>query len=328
MIKLFAVLVSAFLAGSASAAPHGILWADGQKALHIQKDGKGDATKTTGLQYYGGPVISNAKIYAVFWGDNVPAETKTKIGPFFASMVDSVYMDWLKEYATNLNAVDGRAGTNQTIGRGTFGGAITIKPAIQAKDLLDADVQKELEAQIAAGKLPKQTDDSLYMVYFPAGVSIAIEGEKSCSSFCAYHEGFKAAGGSIFYGVMPVCGGWGCGGGFDSMTAVSSHEAIEAITDPFPTPGSKPAYPQAWNDSQGEEISDLCASESAKLTAHGVTSSVSGQWKNSIKGCFNGPWQSTVAGPAEAFAALAARKPGAPLMASLAAPMCWDGAKN
>lgn len=325
MTKLLAVLASVLLAGRAAAAPHGILWADGQKPVQALK--KGGADKTSGLRYYGGPVISHAKIYAVFWGDGVASETKTKIGPFLASMIDSVYMDWLSEYATNLNAVDGRPGTNQTIGRGSFGGSLTIKPANASKALQDADVQKELESQIAAGNLPKQTDDSLYMVYFPAGVSITIEGSKSCSSFCAYHEGFKGKDGNVFYGVMPQCGGFGCGGGFDGLTATSSHEAIEAITDPFPTPGSQPAYPQAWNDSEGEEISDLCQSYSAKLTSHGVTSSVSGQWRNSTKGCYNGPWQSTTV--TNLIASLSARHAPVPAaLADLKAPVCWDGAKN
>ena len=322
LLPLLALLLSAVLAGSAQAAPHGILWAAGQKP--VQSKG---ANASAGLLYYGGPVIENAKVYAVFWGEGVPAETKAKIGSFYTNMLDSVYMDWLNEYNTNRVAVDGRAGTNQKIGRGTFEGTVQIQPVNTSKALKDADVQKELETQFAAGKLAPATDNNLYMIYFPKGVSIEIEGSRSCSSFCAYHEGFKSGATSIFYGVMPVCGGFGCGSGYDSTTAVSSHEAIEAITDPFPTPGSQPAYPQAWNDAGGEEISDLCASQSARLTGHGVSNSVSGQWKNSIGGCYNGPWQSTAAGPAEEFTALAARKPSSPLLAALSSHdlTCWDG---
>src|SRR5206468_4133529 len=92
---------------------------------------------------------------------------------------------------------------------------------------------------------------------------------------CAYHEGFNSKSGApIFYGVMPVCGGFGCGFGnaFDNLTIVSSHEALEAITDPFPTPGDKPAYPQAWNTTDGQEIADLCQSVSGTVTGHGLTS--------------------------------------------------------
>lgn len=287
-------LAFSLLSSAAFAAPHGILWAPGAKPKSLAVAPAPSAT--SGLLYYGGPVISHAKVYAVFWGDSVSAETKSKIGPFFANILDSAYMDWLSEYDTNRNAVDGRAGTNQHIGRGTFAGAITIHPKNAGADLSDAEVQAELDGQIAAGVLPAATDDSLYMIYFPKGVSISIEGQRSCSSFCAYHEGFKSprSGANTFYGIMPVCG-WGCGGDFDSLSAVSSHECLEAITDPFPTPGDKPAYPQAWNDAGGQEIADLCQEGSSTVTGHGITSTVSWEWDNSIGGCNKGPWGASAA---------------------------------
>jgi hypothetical protein len=302
------VLLAAVLAfvPPAFAAPHGIMWAQG----HVTAQ----ATAASGnLQYYGGPVISRPKVYAVFWGDQVDPETQSKIGPFFANMLDSTYMDWLSEYNTNLTAVDGRHGTDQTIGRGTFAGALKIAPINGSSSLTDEQIQAELEAQIAAGKLPAATDDSLYMIYFPSGISISIAGQRSCSSFCAYHEGFKSAktGASIYYGVMPVCG-FGCGvagSTFDSMSVVSSHECIEAVTDPFPTPGDKPAYPQAWNDAGGQEIGDLCAQGNATVIGHGITSAVQWEYDNSISGCNQGPWKQNpgLAPEAVAFAPLSKR---------------------
>lgn len=289
------------LASAASAAPHGILWARGAKPVKTAAAVPGEPRTSSGggLLYYGGPVIAHAKVYAVFWGDNVDAETKSKIGPFFANMLDSTYMDWLSEYDTNGTAVDGRAGTKQHIGRGTFAGTKTIHPANASTSLADADIQKELDDQIAAGNLPPADDDSLYMIYFPKGISISIEGQRSCSSFCAYHEGFKSPrnGQGTYYGVMPVCG-FGCGFGgsaFDSLSIVSSHECIEAVTDPFPTPGDKPAYPQAWNDAGGQEIGDLCADGSSTITGHGLTSAVQWEWDNSIGGCNHGPWRQEAA---------------------------------
>jgi hypothetical protein len=286
MRNLLLALAAALLSSPVHAAPHGIKWVSGvaSQAHKPRKAGEN-------LQYYGGPVISNAKVYAVFWTAAVAAETKTKIGPFFENMLDSNYMDWLSEYDTNITAVNGRPGTNQHIGRGRFMGSVTIVPSIQAKALTDEQLQKELEGQIAAGVLAPADDDTLYMLYFPSGYSITIEGMRSCSSFCAYHEGFKSAraGSSIFYGVMPTCG-FGCGGGFDGLTATSSHECLEAITDPFPTPGSNPAYPQAWNTSGGEEIADLCQEGASTVTGHGLVSKVSWEWDNNTKSCNKGPW--------------------------------------
>ncbi len=294
-------------------------------SIYRMNDDKG-ASNAGNLVYYGGPVISNAKVYAIFWGDNVAAETKSGIGAFFTNMLDSVYMDWLSEYNTNLTAVDGRKGTNQKIGRGTFNGSITIKPGRTSTQLTDENIREELAAQIAAGKLPAADDNSLYMVYFPSGHSIAMESGRSCQNFCAYHQGFKtAAGASIFYGVMPACGrGCGASSPFDSQTIVSSHEAIEAITDPFPTPGDNPAYPQAWNTTSGEEISDLCSRISAPLAGHGVLSKVQAQWKNSISACYNGPWQSR---PAADFIAADLRAHPIPTMVAALqqGAVCWDG---
>jgi hypothetical protein len=208
--------------------------------------------------------------------------------------------------------VDGRPGTDQTIGRGSYAGAITIQPGHTGKALTDAMLQQELDAQIAAGKLPAADENSLYMLYFPSGVSVSIDGQRSCSSFCAYHEGFKSPrdGSSIYYGVMPVCG-FGCGFGgsaFESLSIVSSHECIEAVTDPFPTPGDKPAYPQAWNDAGGEEIGDLCAQGNSTVTGHGLVSAVQWEYDNSISGCNQGPWTQN---PALAPAALASVSPRA-----------------
>jgi hypothetical protein len=309
-----AVLAALSLAVSASAAPHGMFYAKGARPKIMRAQAGG------GLQYYGGPVISHPKVYAVFWGGNVDSETQSKVGPFFSNILDSTYMDWLTEYNTTLTAVDGRKGTDQTLNRGTYAGALTITPINTSRSLSDADVQHELDAQIAAGKLPAATDDSLYMIYFPSGISISIDNSRSCSSFCAYHEGFKSAksGANVYYGVMPVCG-FGCdvaGSTFDSLSVVSSHECFEAITDPFPTPGDKPAYPQAWNDAGGQEIGDLCAQGNSTVTGHGLTSAVQWEYDNSIGGCNQGPW--TAAAAVNAALAFAPRAiPPIPLLDAL-----------
>lgn len=313
-MKLLTLLSLLVLAVPAAAAPHGIRRVQGAQ-IKVHKGAKAGEN----LQYYGGPVISSAKVYAIFWTDKVAAETKAKIGPLYENILDSNYMDWLNEYDTSLTAVNGRPGTNQHIGRGRFMGAVTIAPANASKTLTDAMLQAELDAQMAAGKLAPADDDSLYMIYFPSGYKITIEGEASCSSFCGYHEGFKSArtGASVFYGVMPSCG-MGCGGSsaWEAISLTSSHECLEAITDPFPTPGSNPAYPQAWNTSGGEEIADLCQSGGSTVTGHGIVSSVSWEWDNASKSCAKGPW--TQARALAAPRSIAASRP-MPLVDSLRA---------
>lgn len=256
----------------------------------------------TQLLYYGGPVISTPKVFTVFWGSNVDAATKQKIGGFYAAAVDSSLMDFLNQYKTNIKGVDGREGSNQSIGRGTYGGEFTITPMHTSKNLDDRDIQAELESQIQNHKLPVPDDNTLFMIHFPAGISITIEGAASCSSFCAYHEGFVSKSlGNIFYGVMPDLASGACsfgcgfnGNPFANTTVVSSHELVEAITDPFPTPGSSPSYPQAWNTNDGNEIGDLCASTSTQLKTSKGIFQLQREFDNATHSCAAGPYQSAL----------------------------------
>ena len=54
------------------------------------------------------------------------------------------------------------------------------------------------------------------------------------------------------------------------MTSVSTHEMVEAMTDNVPTPASSPDYPQAWNDSMGNEMGDLCNASGTVTTDFGT----------------------------------------------------------
>ncbi len=315
--RALVALAALALSTAAAAAPHA-LWLRRQRPSGFTADAVGK------VLYYGGPVIPNAKVYAVFWGPNVDAQTQSQIGPYFSDILDSTYMDWLSEYDTNVPAVDGRPGTNQSIGRGSFAGSVTIAPANAATNLTDAMIQTELDAQIASGKLAKPDANTLYMIFFPAGVNISIgsgsTGGGSCSDFCAYHEGFKSPrdGSSIYYGVMPSCGGFGCGSGFDGLAASTSHELIEAVTDPFPTDGSNPAYPQAWNDNQGNEVADLCVQGTSTVTGGGLTSTVQWIWSNALGACNQGPWtHGPAAAVSAAVAGLPVRSVRVPLLDSL-----------
>lgn len=294
------LLLLAVLAVSvaAEAAPHGIYPYIRQQGPLVPPTRVARPSQAGKLQYFGGPVLSHVKIYAVFWGTTVDKNTVKGIGDFFTAATNSSYFDWLKEYNTTVHSVTGRAGTNQEIGRGSFGGNITIQPGHRSNHLDDTDIQAELDDQITAGNLPKPDADTLYMNYFPPGVTITIDGQSSCSAFCAYHEGFVSkTNGNIFYGVMPDLGGMcmlGCGfhGKFNNETIVSSHEMIEATTDPFPCAGNKPDFPQAWNAVDGNEIGDLCVSTEANLTTQGLTYDLQKEFDNATNSCASGPYQS------------------------------------
>lgn len=239
------------------------------------------------LLYYGGPVISHVKIVTVFWTDKVNPAVKAGIADFYSAYVTSSHMDWLNEYATNIKAVDGREGTGQEIGRGEMIGQKIITPASQANKIQDKEVQAEINRQIANGDLPKPDQNTLYMIHFPASKQIIIEGMTSCFSFGGYHNASVGGPfGDFFYSVIPECSSFG-GGGFNEITYVAAHELIEAVTDPYPTPGSQPQFPQAWNAADGNEIADLCTASTlwqAPLKTYNITT----LWSNLKNKCYDG----------------------------------------
>jgi hypothetical protein len=279
LIAAAAVLAAGAL--PAAAAP------DTAKAYHLMVPNlrvpHSDAAKT--MLYFAGPVISNVKVVAVMWSSGVNSVTQQQMPPFYTAIVNSTFLEQLKQYRTNRTGVNGMPGTNQKIKKGSFLGEVVITPVNNSKTLTDAQVQTELEGQISAGNLPAADLNTLYMIHFPSDITITLDGSTSCVDFGAYHEATSSSvtPNNIFYGVMPDCGG-----GIVDQTYVSSHEFAEAVTDPIPTPGSNPAYPQAWNDKNGYEIGDLCEGDSAVLTAKKSSWTVTQVFLNSINSCSTG----------------------------------------
>lgn len=245
---------------------------------------------TTKLLYFGGPVISEVKVVPVYWSSRVKPAIQNAMDDFYTSYVNSKHMDWLTEYNTNLTAVDGRAGTNQTIHRGTSIAPILMTPNLTAKQVTDEQVQNEIEKQIDSGVLPKPDSNTLYMIHFPQDMQITIEGMQSCFSFGGYHNGAKNAKyGDLFYSVLPDCAfALDDAASLSSTTFVAAHELIEAVTDAYPTPGSSPAYPQAWNANDGSEIADLCQNGGSTLVGAKASYNISLEWSNSRGLCYNG----------------------------------------
>jgi hypothetical protein len=222
--------------------------------------------------YHGGPVISNVKVFTVFWGSSI--QNQSNINAFYTAVTQSAHFDWLNEYNT----------PKQTIGRGSFVGSAVDQNPPSAKSLSDADIQKELARLINTGKVPPPDADMLYMLYFPAGVSIDMDGNLSCQQFCAYHGSFKNAGKNVYYGVMPDFSGGcqACGGTqdkFQNTTIVSSHELIEAVTDPGVglANATNDASMLGWYDDQSGEVGDVCQSEAGMVAGYAVQAEYSMQ---------------------------------------------------
>ena len=276
-------LTAALLAGCSGSLPSHV---DNPQKSHTAVTA---ASRT--MEYFGGPVISNAKVYAIWWGGAAginSAITKAQggIADFFRGVTDSAFIDWLNEYDTNINAMagsrSGQPGTNQFIGRGNYAGAFSLSGVQVSGSVNDSAIQSALNSAFAAGTLPQPDENTIYAVYFPSGVTIvASDGSRSCLQFGAYHDAvIETSRHNAYYLVLPDCGG-----SFSNTTIVTSHELVEAITDGQPTPGSNPNYPQAWNDSGGNETGDLCESSSGTVSTGFGSFSVQGIWDERSQGC-------------------------------------------
>lgn len=289
--------VAALLAGCTGGAPTpaavagaaaslGLPSLDRRGAAHAPIPNAAGAT----VEYFGGSVTANAKVYVVWWGDPskinaTVTAAKGGIADFYAGVLNSNFMDWLNQYSTNIPANagshSGTAGPGQIVGRGNYVGAITLSNVPSGNSITDAQIQSALDAGITAGTLPPPDANTIYAVYFPSGLSISLDGTKSCQGFGAYHEAILETGKpNVNYLVMPDCGS-----SFKGWTSVSTHELIEAVTDNTPTAGSNPDYPQAWNDSMGNEVGDLCESSSGTVNTDFGTFTVQSIWDNRSGAC-------------------------------------------
>ena len=259
------------------------------------------------VAYYGGRVLSNAAIVAVFWTSNVSVDLQQQLGSFYGAIASSSYIDWLEEYDTlGLKGAGGQGGSDQHIGRGQLTGAFTITPSTQATTLDNTTIAGELTAQIAAGSLPGPTLDSagnvntVYMIEIPPGIGVTLAGAQSCTDFCAYHSTVVIGGKSVPYAVLPdsqSCTGAVCGQGFDDETILRSHELAEAITDaesglvpPAAMAAGDDVYPMGWAGAGGAkgEIGDLCfegfVGDNAKVAGYAVQK----LWSNYAGACVVG----------------------------------------
>jgi hypothetical protein len=220
------------------------------------------------LTYRGGPLLQNVQVFTVFWGTSWKQSKNktlaTSLNAFFDSILKSSLIAQLKEYNV----------TGQSIRKGRRTGTATVTKPSPARALSDSTIRHMLQQEITTNKaFPAPSPNSLYFVYLPPGVTVSMGGSRSCLNFCGYHDNIN---GQIFYAVMPYAGCNGCLGGLsalDALTATSSHELCEAITDPIPG--------QGWYDDQNGEIGDICAWKMKKVGKYNAQQ----EWSNKAGAC-------------------------------------------
>jgi len=223
----------------------------------------------------GGALLQHVKVFDVFYSKgNTYRDMLTQ---YYTSITQSAYFDWLTEYNV----------ANYKIGRGSFIGYFEDNNSTTTSSTIDdTEIGDYLDGLISAGSIPAPDDDTIYQIYFPSNVTITMQNTKSCSYFCAYHSSYKHSGTQkARYSVIPdvtqaPCKG-GCGSStnqFNNLTSVSSHELIEAVTDPD---GGTSWYDRNNSCNPTGEIGDICNAQQGTVGSYTVQK----EWSNSQGAC-------------------------------------------
>ena len=237
------------------------------------------------LNYNGGPVMTGTtRAYAIFW-----EPSGSYVSPTYNSLIDRYFGDVgtsaLYRNNTQYTDTSGKAPSGAV-----FGGSWVDTSAYPSSTLLDNDIHNEVtKAQQQKGW--KSSIHNIFFVFTAKNENICYDSQNcSFTVFCAYHGFF---GTNTIYAAMPYTGTnlAACGVNnspnndfdADSTINVTSHEQMEAATDPLLN---------AWYDAGGAEIGDKCAWTFGPLNSQGGDVSwhkhpyiVQEEWDNKVGGC-------------------------------------------
>ncbi len=231
-----------------------------------------DHTPLPQVDYNGGRILANPKIVTItFAGDDSALVARLQQ---FGDIITTTpwWTATTSEYCDTSKAC---------IGMGSSGGHVVVQdPAAATYDDSSqgaaSSLQDFIKLHVGTGiasdagtdagdggfvpDFPPADPNTLYVIYFPAGVTINLDGSPSCQSFGAYHNttivpDMNGTPSTVAYAVIPRCDTKET-----TATLSASHEIGEAATDPDIGVGSLSYYMTSaplWTVSGGE-IGDLC----------------------------------------------------------------------
>ena len=186
-------------------------------------------------------VIDSVQVQGVYLGSGFTssdlAGTVSDVDAYLSYIVGSSLFDALNPY---------------DVGTGTATPGVVIDDALPQSPnyLTDADIQNYLTENFANGVLMAPSESTVHVVYVEPGVAVAVDRrETSVNSFLGYHSQGVYDDGSgttqtYAYAVIPYPGdpnpspdSQGFDNVFDELTAITSHELVECVTDPDLTNG-------------------------------------------------------------------------------------------
>ncbi len=195
------------------------------------------------MAYFGSPILAAPQIVSFTF------PTTANVAALQAFTATITQTPWFAEVTKDYCVHDG--GT--CIGPGPTGLSVDITTAAAASYTdtfgvteagagttdLQQFVNEQVSAAVTAHTIPAPGPNSLYVFYFPAATTIAIDAPGQSGSSCGfggYHNNMTYIDGKtpIYYAILPDCAGNHPTRELSSVTTAASHEIIEATTDTQP----------------------------------------------------------------------------------------------
>jgi hypothetical protein len=191
--------------------------------------------------------------------------------PIFFSNEDPARISAVTDFLAKLSGSAYWAATTGEYGVGVISAGRAVQTIEAAPDLIDsATIESWLITAVEAGELPAPLPGTIYVIYYPQSTAIDWSGAQSGLNFGGYHGEVTASSQEIVYAVIAGCATYAARltpgesvSGVDFTTGLTTHELIEASTDPLVS--TDPAYDAidtghlAWGlYLNGEELADTC----------------------------------------------------------------------
>jgi hypothetical protein len=183
-------------------------------------------------------------------------------------------------------------------------GPLTVTPSIVLTDAppsnaSDVDVVSFIVSKIGSDpKWPAPTPDTIYFIYYPSSTTLTYApSATSCTDFVGYHYYGQTSGTKFAFAVAARCPSTQISP-IDDATQTTTHELVEATTDPFILSYVTTDTPHAvWTLFPGGEIGDLCELETLSYQPLVGSSVVARFWSNSAAAAGHDPCAPAIAQP-------------------------------
>ena len=230
----------------------------------------------TPLTYHGGPVMTKANTYAIFWAPSTLQTGAATSLPTHYQQVQTALLSLYPGHGIDNNNTQyyQTSGTffrfeNWVQNSGGFVASYVDTSPYPASGCTDSATPGSC---ITDGQIQAEIQKVITLKGWPTGINnmfllFTSSGEGSCAGsacaytyYCAYHSYFFSGSSPVIYGNEPYADTNYCqvpgtpspnaDAAADAAATVASHELTEAITDP---------EINAWYDGSGSEIGDKCA---------------------------------------------------------------------